>query len=139
MFIGCDVVSIDLNWGSEGKVSLSPKAGENAQLDPGGYTTESDKKGITGDGQAIYKMSIGRWAMETPPIAWQKTGTNNLTTVKAIAASFLEGTVTITLADGTLYSGKGKIVDEIKVATFDSTFPIKLEGTGALEQFKKKE
>lgn len=131
-FIGCDVKQIGLRHSTLGSVSLFPKAGENAQIDLGGLTTESDKKGITGAGQAIYKQSIGRWALESPPIAWNRSGVDTLATVQDMSDSFEELDVTIELADGSVYVGKGKIVDELKGATFDATIPLKIEGSGKL-------
>lgn len=132
MFTGCDFKQIGIKHSSLGTVMLYPKAGENGQIEPGGYTTESDPKGVTGSGEAIYKQSIGRWVVETPPIAWKRSGIDTLNQVKAIADSFEECDCTFELADGTIWVGKGKIVGDIKGATFDATIPLKFEGGGKL-------
>jgi hypothetical protein len=132
MYIGCDFKQIGIKHSELGTVTLYPKAGENGQIETGGYTTESDPKGITGSGEAIYKQTIGRWVVETPPIAWKRSGTDTLDQIKAIANSFEEIDCTFELADGTIWVGKGKIVGDIKGATLDATIPLKFEGGGKL-------
>ena len=132
MFIGCDFLQIGLKHSTLGTLTVYPKAGENGQIETGGLTTESDPKGITGSGEAIYKQTIGRWVVETPPIAWKRQGTDTLNLVKAMASSFEEVDCTFELAGGTIWIGKGKIVGEIKGATFDATIPLKFEGGGKL-------
>ncbi len=132
MYIGCDFKQIGIKHSELGTVTLYPKAGENGQIETGGYTTESDPKGITGSGEAIYKQTIGRWVVETPPIAWKRSGPDTLDQVKSISNSFEEIDCTFELADGTIWVGKGKIVGDIKGATFDATIPLKFEGGGKL-------
>jgi hypothetical protein len=132
MYIGCDFKQIGIKHSELGTVTLYPKAGENGQIETGGYTTESDPKGITGSGEAIYKQTIGRWVVETPPIAWKRSGVDTLDQIKAISNSFEEIDCTFELADGTIWIGKGKIVGEIKGATLDATIPLKFEGGGKL-------
>lgn len=131
MFVGCDFLQIGVKH-SLGTFVFYPKAGENGQIDTGGNSTESDTKGITGSGEAIYKMTVGRWAVETPPIAWKRAGGDTLEDAKKIANSFEEADFTFELADGSIYVGKGKIVGEIKGATFDANIPMKFEGGGKL-------
>jgi hypothetical protein len=131
-FIGCDFLQIGIKHSTLGTYTLYPVRGENGQIETGGYTTESDPKGITGSGEAIYKQTIGRWVVEAPPIAWKRSGNNTLDQVKAIANSFEEIDCTFELADGTIWIGKGKIVGDIKGATFDATIPLKFEGGGKL-------
>jgi len=130
--IGCDFLQIGIKHSTLGTLTLYPKAGENGQIETGGYTTESDPKGITGSGEAIYKQTIGRWVVETPPIVWKRSGNDTLDQVKEIANSFEEIDCTFELADGTIWIGKGKIVGDIKGATFDATIPLKFEGGGKL-------
>lgn len=132
MFVGCDFLQIGIKHSTLGSVVLYPKAGENGQIDPGGLSTESDEKGITGSGEAIYKQTRKRWSVESPPIGWKRQGENTLEKVKDIANSFEECDFTFELADGTIYIGKGKIVGDLKGATFDSTLPLKFEGGGVL-------
>jgi hypothetical protein len=132
MYIGCDFKQIGIKHSELGTVTLYPKGGENGQIETGGYTTESDPKGITGSGEAIYKQTIGRWVVETPPIAWKRSGLDTLDQVKSISNSFEEIDCTFELADGTIWVGKGKIVGEIKGATLDATIPLKFEGGGKL-------
>jgi hypothetical protein len=132
MFIGCDFLQIGIKHSELGTVTLYPKGGENGQIEPGGYTTESDPKGITGSGEPIYKQTIGRWVVETPPIAWKRSGVDTLDQIKKIANSFEEIDCTFELADGTIWVGKGKIVGDIKGATFDANIPMKFEGGGKL-------
>lgn len=134
MFVGCDLKQIGIKHSTLGTVVLYPKAGENAQIEFGGTTAESDPKGITGSGEAIYKMTVGRWVVETPPIAWKRSTIDTIQQVKDIAKSFEEIDCTFELADGSIYAGKGKIVGEVKGATFDSTIPLKFEGGGELEK-----
>lgn len=133
-FIGCDFLQVGLKHPTLGTVNLYPKAGENGQIEIGGITTESEPKGITGSGEAIYKMSVGRWVVETPPIAWKRSGTDTLQTVQDMAADFEEIDCTFQLRDGSIYIGKGKIVGEIKGASYDSTIPLKFEGGGKLQK-----
>jgi hypothetical protein len=132
MFIGSDFLQIGLKHTTLGSLTLYPKSGENGQIETGGLTTESDAKGITGSGEAIYKQTIGRWVVETPPIAWKRQGIDTLALVKGMSTSFEEVDCTFELVDGTIWIGKGKIVGEIKGATFDATIPMKFEGGGEL-------
>lgn len=131
-YIGCDFLQIGIKHSTLGTLTLKPKAGENGQIETGGYVTESDPKGITGSGEAIYKQTIGRWVVESPPIAWGRQGNDTLDQIKAISGSFEEADFTYELADGTIWVGRGKIVGDIKGATFDATIPLKMEGGGQL-------
>lgn len=135
-FIGCDLKQISIKHPTLGSVVIYPKAGENAQIELGGITTESDPKGIAGSGEAIYKKNVGRWVVETAPIAWKRAvaDSDTLKVIQNIAASFEESDFTFELADGVIYVGRGMIVGEIKGATFDATIPLKMEGGGQLAQ-----
>jgi len=132
--IGCDFLQIGLRHSTLGSVILFPKAGENGQIEVGGTTTESDPKGITGSGEAIYKASVVRWVVEAPAIAWKRTGTDLQTILKNMSSSLEELDCTFELVDGTIWVGRGKIVGEIKAATLDATIPIKFEGGGKLSR-----
>ena len=132
MFVGCDFLSIGIKSSVLGSLTLYPKAGENGQIEEGGITTESDVNGLTGSGSAIYKMKVGRWVVETPPIAWNRQGSDTLSLIQAMASEIGEQDFTFTLADGKIKIGKGKIVGEVKGATFDATIPLKFEGGGKL-------
>ncbi|MBP1638976.1 MAG: hypothetical protein H6Q17_559 [Bacteroidetes bacterium] len=132
MFQGADFLQIGIKHATLGTLTLYPKSGENGQIDYGGLETESDQKSITGSGEAIYKTSVKRWAVETPPIAWRKSSTDTLQSIKNMANSYLECDFTFELADGTIWVGTGRIVGELKGATLDSTFPLKIEGGGKL-------
>jgi len=131
-FIGCDFLQIGIKHSSLGSFTLYPKAGESGQIELGGLMTESDTKGITGSGEVIWKQSIQRWVVETPPIAWKRSGVDTLNQIQSLSNSFEELDLTFELADGTIYIGKGKIVGELKGASYDATIPLKFEGGGKL-------
>ena len=133
-YIGCDVVQWTAKHSELGTFTFYPKAGENAQIDVGGYSTESDDKGVTGAGESVYKIGNRRWVVELPPIAWKRKGSSTLADLDSLNQSFEEIDCTFTLADGTIYVGRGRIVDAIKGATYDATIPVKLEGGGKLRQ-----
>lgn len=133
-YIGCDVLQFTAKHSELGTFTFYPKAGENAQIDLGGFSTESDDKGVTGSGEAIYKTSVGRWVVELPPIAWKRKGSSTLNDLDSLCQSFEEIDCTFTLSDGTILVGRGKIVDKLKGATYDATIPVKIEGGGKLRQ-----
>jgi hypothetical protein len=132
MFQGADFLQIGIRHTTLGTLTLYPKGGENGQIDYGGLETESDQKSITGAGEAIYKTSVKRWAVEAPPIAWQKSGTDTMQKVNDFKNSYQECDFTFELASGDIWIGKGRIVGEVKGATLDSTVPLKFEGGGKL-------
>ena len=133
-FIGCDFLQIGIKHATLGTFTLYPKAGENGQIEIGGIYTESDDKGITGSGEPIYKQTVKRWVVETPPIAWNRSGSDTLLAMQQLGSSFEEIDCTFELTDGSIYIGKGKLVDVPKGASFDSTIPIKMEGGGILQK-----
>jgi hypothetical protein len=136
-FIGCDFLQIGIKHATLGSFTLYPKAGENGQIEIGGIYTESDDKGITGSGEPIYKQTVKRWVVESPPIAWKRSGEDTLLAMQQLGASFEEIAFTFELSDGSTYIGTGKIVDVPKGASYDATIPIKMEGGGKLQKIEK--
>lgn len=133
-YIGCDVLQWTAKHSELGTFTFYPKAGENAQIDLGGFSTESDDKGVTGSGESIYKIGNHRWVVELPPIAWKRKGSSTLADLDSLNQSFEEIDNTFTLSDGSIFVGRGRIVDTTKGATYDATIPVKIEGGGKLRQ-----
>ena len=129
MFKGTEFLQIGLKHSTLGTVTLYPKAGENGQLKTGGFQNEID---ITGSGEPIVKKKRVPWEVECPPIAWNKSGTDLIKTIQDLIDSYEEIDCTFELADGSIWTGKGSIIDELKGATYDGTIPLKISGGGKL-------
>lgn len=129
MFKGVEFLQIGLKHSSLGSVTLYPKAGENGQLQIGGYQNEVE---TTGSGEAIVKKKRVPWVVECPPIAWNKSGTDLIKIMQDLIDSFEEVDCTFELTDGSIWTGKGSLIDELKGATYDGTIPLKISGGGKL-------
>lgn len=130
---GVEIISIGIKH-TVANITLYPKGGETATLDIGGLMTDDDTAGITGSGEAIYKMTQKRWKVEVPPVAWDRGTVNTLLELKSIVESYEEASFTFELADGNIYKGKGRIVGELKGAALDANIPIIFSGGGKLEK-----
>lgn len=130
---GGDVKEITWNHPTLGSGIFSPKSGEDSTFDPGGYSSDDDDNGIDGSGEMIDKMNLRRWSAEVVA-AWDMNNREDLTKAKALAASPVMASYTITHVNGTVWAGRGKPVGDLKGNGNNATFPLKLAGSGILKK-----
>ena len=59
-YTGGDIIELTFNHEVEGSGSLFLKSNEDGTMDLGGYASEDDANGITGDGKFIDKINAKR-------------------------------------------------------------------------------
>ena len=132
-YTGGDLLEISFNHPTEGSGSFFVKSGEDSEVDLGGFRKEDDDQGIAGDGQMITKANQRRWSVSAP-IAWSKSGTNELEVLTNIAESPLDASWTFRYQDGVSLVGDGTVVGDLTGATQGSTVPVKFAGGGRLRR-----
>jgi hypothetical protein len=125
-FIGGDIVEITYNHSEIGSGSILCKANEDGTIDLGGFRSSDDANQITGDGRLIDQINRVRGSFESPPIAWDMTGEDELQKLADMAASPILGNWTITSISGAIFGGRGKPVGDLQAATNTSLITLKL-------------
>ena len=131
--IGGDVFEVTFNHPTVGDGTFFVKSGEDTTFDPGGFRTADDENSIAGNGQIIKKMNRVRWSFEGP-VAWDMNGNNEIDVLKQLASNPVDANYTISHINGTVWSGEGTIVGDIKGATQDASIPIKIAGSNELKK-----
>jgi len=135
-FTGGDLIEIAYSHPTLGTGRWEPKAGEDAEQDPGGRRTEDDDGMITGQGTMIKKISRVRWSLTAPTMGWAKDP-DTLKELADLAADPNDADFTFTYLDGSVYAGKGTVVGDVKGNKVSAmTNAIKFEG-GILESIAK--
>lgn len=132
-YTGGDIVEITYNHEVLGSGTIFCKANEDGTLELGGYRSNDDDSGATGDGQMIDQLNWRRGSFETPPIAWDMTDVDELSKLAALAESPLLADWTIAHISGQIWGGKGKPVGDIAGATNTSLITLKLAFSGKLK------
>lgn len=133
MAVGGDIIELSYNHPTVGSGSLLPKANESSTFDKGGFRSDDDTNGIDGGGTAIRKMNRARWSVETL-IAHDSNIKKEYDKVVAMAQSPLPATWVITHVNGSIYSGEGFPVGDLKFNGNDATFSLKISGSNILIQ-----
>ena len=134
-FSGGDILEITYNHPVIGSGTLFCKSAEDATMDRGGYRTADDANNVTGDGQMLQTINRVAWSFETPMLAWDMSGTDELDRLSKLAASPVLADWTITIINNVIYGGKGKPVGDIKGNTNTGMIEsIKLSGEGELKK-----
>lgn len=131
--VGGDILEITYNHPTVGTGVLYPKAGEDSTFDPGGYRSNDDANMLTGSGEMIDQMNNVRWLFEGT-IAWDANNRDELTKLKALAASPVAADFTVTSINGTVWGGTGKPVGDIQGNGNAATIALKLSGGGGMKK-----
>jgi hypothetical protein len=132
-FVGGDILEISYKHSTLGSGTWFPKAGEDMTVDKGGYVSSDASDDITGDGQAINKLTRKRWSCEVS-VAWYSSITDELDQAQKLAGSPLDADFTFTHINGTIWGGKGRPVGDIQGSTKDAQMKIKISGGGTLDK-----
>lgn len=118
---------------SLGTFRFQTKSNEDFTLNPGGFRANDDEDSITGGGQMIDQINRKRWSLEGP-IAVDMESENESKNLPLLAKSSELGVWTISLANGTVYKGKGKPVGDLNFGTNEVQMTLKVSGSGILEK-----
>lgn len=130
-FTAGDVREVVFQHPDLGEFRFSTKANESYTIDLGGNRVNDDANQITGNGQPIYQINTARWSFEGPLIADLMTA-KELTTLNKITSSAKEGTLTVAMALGSVYTAKGMPVGDIQIDTNTAQVSMKFSGGGTM-------
>lgn len=133
-YTGGDVIEMTYNHPLIGSGSIFLKSNEDGTIDEGGYRSNDDANGITGDGKFLDQMNRVRGSFEAPPIAWDMIDKDELSILSNLAASPILSDWTITLISGALWGGKGKPVGDIQGNTNTALITVKIAFEGKVER-----
>jgi hypothetical protein len=133
MAVGGDIIELSYNHPTVGSGILLPKANESSTFDKGGFRSDDDANGIDGGGNAIRKMNRVRWSAEML-VSHDSNVKKEYDKVVSMSQSPLPATWTITHVNGSIYSGEGFPVGDLKFNGNDATFSIKVAGSNLLIQ-----
>jgi hypothetical protein len=134
MSIGGDLLEATFNHPTLGSGALYGKSDEAQEADLGGYVTDDDANGVTGNGIPISKMNRKRWEYTLPALPNETIPFNTLEKLQELANSTEPAVWTFTLVTGTIVSGKGKPVGDIKIDFNTSLISgVKIAGGGKLD------
>lgn len=134
-YIGGQLTTIKYNHPTLGTATFACKSSEDSTINLGGIRTDSAMTDIAGDGQAIRKMNINRWSIDTT-IAFDSTAMakSALAQLTALAGDSTESVWTATHISGSVYSGSGFPVDILDGNLGSATIKLKLEGSNNLQE-----
>ena len=132
-YIGGQLLTIKYNHPTLGTGLFACKSSEDSTINLGGIRTDSAVTDIAGDGQAVRKMNLNRWMLDTT-IAFDSTAKaqSALAQLAALAADPNEAIWTATHISGSVYSGSGFPVDVLDGNLGTATIKLKLEGSNQL-------
>lgn len=128
--IAGDIREYSIDHPELGSIVLDAKSTEDNEINIGGFENVDDDAGITSGGERIYQKNFIPW--DASVTIGNKDGV--LDTLKAMAASTVEGTHTITFMSGEVRVGKGMPVGKITANNQSGTIALKVSGSGALEK-----
>ncbi len=131
--IGGDIIEVTFNHPTLGSGTLYPKAGEASSYDLGGFRGDDDANGLDGGGNTIRVLKQNRWFFEVP-VANDMNTKNELEKISAMAGDPLEATWTVTHINGSVYTGTGAPVGDVKFDGMAATFPLKISGGGGMSK-----
>lgn len=131
-FIGGDIIEMTYNHPTLGSGKLFPKSKEDGTLDPGGFRSEDDASMITANGTLITQLNRVAASLETPPIAQDSLGDDQLAAIADMAGSPVDADWTVTHISGAIYGAKGRPVGDLSYSTNAGTFSFKLAFNGKL-------
>lgn len=132
-YAGGDLLEITVNHPTLGNFNFATKANESYTLDPGGYRSNDDANGVSGDGTFIDQVNRVRWSFEGPIIA-DFDSNNELENLPLLAESSELGTWTFSHISGVVWTGKGKFVGDIQVDTNTAQISGKIAGSNRIQK-----
>ena len=134
-YIGGQLTQITYNHPTLGTGTFAPKSSEESMINLGGLRSDSGVTDIAGDGQAIRKMNLHRWMVDTT-IAFDSTamGKSGLALLTALGANPQEAVWKFTHVSGSVSSGSGFPVEVIDGNLGSATIKIKFEGSNSLQE-----
>ena len=130
---GGDIIEISYNHPTVGSGVLSPVASQDNEYDLGGVRTDDDENKVTSKGEAIYTMNNKRWKV-TALVTSDMNVRKEFEKIDAMSSSIDEATWSFLHINGTVYSGKGKPVGDLKLNVNQSTFSLIISGGNLLAQ-----
>lgn len=132
MASGGDIVEIFFQNDGVGSGTWFPVSEEAGTLDPGGPRSADPPK-VDGGGNIIDVKNVKPWMFNTV-ISWDANVSNEVAKAAELAASIFPTTWTVTLANGTNWTGVGSFLGEIQGDTGAATLPIKVGGGGRMRK-----
>lgn len=134
-YIAGQLTQITFNHPTLGTGTFAPKSSDDSTINLGGIRSDSGVTDIAGDGQAIRKMNLHRWMVDTT-IAFDSTAKSKsgLALLSALAADPAEANWKFTHVSGSVYSGSGFPVDVVDGNLGAATIKIKFEGSNTLQE-----
>jgi hypothetical protein len=133
MNIGGDIIEVTYSHPTLGAGTLYCKAKEDVTIDPGGYRSDDESSGITGDGQMIDIINRVRASVDGLPIVWDMTDQDELQKLADMAASPVLANWTINHINGKIWGGKGKPVGDVQGGTNTALVTLKLAFSDTLK------
>jgi hypothetical protein len=135
MITGGDLKEVTWKNSDVGTGRYFSQAGQDHNIDPGGYETADDKTNIDSGANFMNIKVTKPWSYDAT-IAWDKNvgSRQELQTYQALSNSYQPTTFTFRCIDGTVWSGSGSVVGEIKGNAKAATIAFKVMGSGILTQ-----
>lgn len=127
-----DFVEVTCAHPDLGTLVFEPISGQSGNYDLGGFTSSDDANNITAKGQRIDQMNRKPWMFEIPILNDMANGDQE--NIQALQNSTKPGEWTFAHVNGTVYSGTGKPVGEVKGDGNNGQLAIKVMGSGVLRQ-----
>lgn len=126
-----DIFEIKIaSQGTAGSKTYKVRGGEDYNLDLGGRTKE---RRMNGDGTGHAVATAKPWMLESAQLAVGST-VDGIEFLQDIQNEIPDAIVTITMADGRTYKGKGSIEGDLKEGTYEGYAPVTFSGSGILER-----
>lgn len=132
-FIGGDIVEIVCKHPEEGEFRFQVKANESFNVDPGGLRSNDDSGSISGGGDMIDQINRVRPSFEGP-VAVDLLSANEIASLPKLAASPILGVWSLTHISGAIYKMNGKPVGDLIADSNTAQMPLKVAGSGKMEQ-----
>ena len=129
---GGDITEVTYNHPTLGSGVFYPKAGEGNTFDPGGIRNSDDANGIDGSGGLIIIKNRVRASFEIT-IANDMNVRNDVSIIASLAADAESAEYTVSMLNGTVWSGFGIPVGDLAPDTNAATVSLKIASSG----FKK--
>ncbi|HTH58230.1 MAG TPA: hypothetical protein VL728_19425 [Cyclobacteriaceae bacterium] len=132
MAVGGDILEITCNHPTLGSKTFSAKSGEGNTYDTGGFRTDDDANGITGNGKPIWKMNR-KMGMFSATVENDMNLGKEAEFISALASDPNPADWTFSVVNGAVYKGTGKPVGDSQPNINDATVVLKV----AAPQFKQ--
>jgi hypothetical protein len=133
MAVGGDILEIAYKHPTIESGVWYPVASEDSTFDLGGVRTTDDDNGVDGGGRIIKEMMNKRWSFEGT-ISWDANLSNELDKATLLAADPVDTEFTVTSINGTVWSGTGTVVGDVKGSGKTARMSLKLAGAGKMKK-----